>query len=212
MKKHVVTLLILMVISLPGLLNAQSACVTDAQSGNQTVLVISGGQQLTQLQADCALELVDYMAAAVRGVDLIQVDEPMRQIWRMYLANLYPRLPQEDRSFLANAPTMFYNVNVMWPQLTPAAQNIYRQTWGPALQPMLQFIQPVVTAARQQQAWQVANAGNNGTSYRSTGSQAADPVTELNRQAQIADSLAVHNYKMNIYTTDLMHSMNQMSH
>ncbi len=212
MKKHAVTLLILMVISLPGLLNAQSACVTDAQSGNQTVLVISGGQQLTQLQADCALELVDYMAAAVRGVDLIQVDEPMRQIWRMYLANLYSRLPQEDRTFLANAPTMFYNVNVMWPQLTPAAQNIYRQTWGPALQPMLQFIQPVVTAARQQQAWQVANAGNNGTSYRSTGSQAADPVTELNRQAQIADSLAVHNYKMNIYTTDLMHSMNQMSH
>jgi len=201
-----------MVISLPGLLNAQSACVTDAQSGNQTVLVISGGQQLTQLQADCALELVDYMAAAVRGVDLIQVDEPMRQIWRMYLANLYSRLPQEDRTFLANAPTMFYNVNVMWPQLTPAAQNTYRQTWGPALQPMLQFIQPVVTAARQQQAWQVANAGNNGTSYRSTGSQAADPVTELNRQAQIADSLAVHNYKMNIYTTDLMHSMNQMSH
>lgn len=212
MKKHAVTLLILMVISLPGLLNAQSACVTDAQSGNQTVLVISGGQQLTQLQADCALELVDYMAAAVRGVDLIQVDEPMRQIWRMYLANLYSRLPQEDRTFLANAPTMFYNVNVMWPQLTPAAQNIYRQTWGPALQPMLQFIQPVVTAARQQQAWQVANSGNNGTSYRSTGSQAADPVTELNRQAQIADSLAVHNYKMNIYTTDLMHSMNQMSH
>ena len=212
MKKHAVTLLILMVISLPGLLNAQSARVTDAQSGNQTVLVISGGQQLTQLQADCALELVDYMAAAVRGVDLIQVDEPMRQIWRMYLANLYSRLPQEDRTFLANAPTMFYNVNVMWPQLTPAAQNTYRQTWGPALQPMLQFIQPVVTAARQQQAWQVANAGNNGTSYRSTGSQAADPVTELNRQAQIADSLAVHNYKMNIYTTDLMHSMNQMSH
>src|SRR5258706_1267468 len=105
MKKHAVTLLILMVISLPGLLNAQSACVTDAQSGNQTVLVISGGQQLTQLQADCALELVDYMAAAGKGGDLIQVDEPMRQILRMDLAHLYSMVPQEGRTFLTNTPT-----------------------------------------------------------------------------------------------------------
>src|SRR5882762_4156600 len=157
MKKHAISLLILTIVSLPGLLYAQSACVMDAQSGNQTVLVISGGQQLTQLQADCALELVDFMAAAVRGVDLIQVNEPMRQIWRMYLANRYPMLPPEDRDFLAKAPAMFYNVNVMWPQLTPGAQNVYRQAWGTALQPMLQFIQPVVTAARQQQSWQMAN-------------------------------------------------------
>src|SRR5262249_21027766 len=136
MKKHAVTLLILSVVSLSGLVSAQSACVTDAQTGNQTVLAISGGQPLTQMQADCALELIDFMAAATRGVDLIQVDEPMRQVWRAYLVNLYPSLPQQDRTFLANAPTMFYNVNVTWPQLTPAAQNQWRQAWAAVLPPI----------------------------------------------------------------------------
>ena len=85
MKNFGVIVLILSVASFPGLLNAQSACVADAQTGNQTVLAISGGQQLTQIQADCALELIDFMAAVTRGVDLIQVDEPMRQMWRAYL-------------------------------------------------------------------------------------------------------------------------------
>lgn len=207
MKKHAVTFLILTVVSLPGLLSAQSACVMDAQSGNQTVLVISGGQPLTQMQADCALELIDFMAAAARGVDLIQVDEPMRQIWRTYLVNPYPRLPQEGRTFLANAPMMFYNVNVTWPQLTPAAQNKYRQAWAAVLPPVLEFIQPVVAAARQQQSLQVAPG--TGAGYGSAASQPSDPVADYQREQAIKNSLAVHN---SIITTNTLNLMNSYSH
>ena len=218
MKKYAISLVILTVVALPGLLSAESACFMDAQTGNQNVLIVSGGQALTQIQADCALELIDFMAAAVRGVDLIQVDDPMRQIWRTYLVNLYPRLPAGDREFLANAPSVFYNVNVMWPQLTPAGQNSCRQAWGAAMPQVLQFIQPVVTAARQQQSWQTANSAGYGTSYGaghgsnygSGASQTADPAAEYRRQQQMANSLAVHNYQMSINTIDLMHSMNQM--
>jgi len=209
MKKHAVTLLILSVVSLPGLLNAQSACVMDAQTGNRSVLVTSGGQRLTQMQADCALELIDFMAAAARGVDLIQVDEPMRQNWRAYLVNLYPRLPQQDRTFLANAPMMFYNVNVTWPRLTPAAQNKYRQSWAAVLPPVLEFIQPVVAATRQQESLQVAGA--QGTAgYGSAASQPSDPAADYRRQQAISNSLAVHNSIMTNNTINLMNSFSHM--
>jgi hypothetical protein len=208
MKKHAITLVILAMISLPGLLNAQSACVTDAQTGNQTILAFSRGQQLTQMQADCSLELISFMAAATRGADMIQVDEPMRQIWRTYLTNLYPRLPQDDRTFLANAPMMFYNVNVAWPKLTPAVRNQTRKAWAAVLPPVLEFIQPVV-AARQQQSWQVAQ--NPGASYGSAPSQSSDPVGDYNRQQQISNSLATHNSIMTFNTLNLMNSYNHMS-
>ncbi|HXJ89009.1 MAG TPA: hypothetical protein VMS18_19485 [Candidatus Binatia bacterium] len=210
MKKHAVTLLILSVVFIPGLLSAQSACVMDAQTGNRKVLVTSGGQRLTQMQADCALELIDFMAAAARGVDLIQVDEPMRQIWRGYLVNVYPKLPQEDRTFLANAPMMFYNVNVTWPRLTPAAQNKYRQSWAAVLPPVLEFIQPVVAATRQQESLQVAGGQGPGSSYGSVASQPSDPAADYRRQQAISNSLAVHNSIMTNNTINLMNSFSHM--
>ena len=208
MEKHAVTLLILSVVSFPGLLSAQSACVMDAQTGNQTVLAISGGQQLTQIQADCALELIDFMAAVTRGVDLIQVDEPMRQMWRTYLVNLYPGIPQQGRAFLANAPMMFYNVNVAWPQLAPAAQNQYRRAWATVLPPVLEFVQPVVAATRQQESLQVAQGA--GANYGSAASQPTDPVADYRRQQAISNSLQVHNSIMTNNTLNLMNSFNHM--
>ena len=211
MKKHAVTLLILAVVSLPGLANADSACVTDAKTGNRTVLAVSGGRRLTQMQADCALELIDFMAAAARGVDLIQVDEPMRQIWRMYLANVYPKLPDGDRTFLAKAPLMFYNVNVTWPRLTPAAQNQYRRAWATVLPPVLEFIQPVVAAARPLSSSQMAHGQGAGTRSGSAASASADPVGDYRHQQAISSSLATHNSIMTMNTINLMSSYNHMS-
>jgi len=180
----------------------------DAQTGNQTVLAISGGQQLTQIQADCALELIDFMAAVTRGVDLIQVDEPMRQMWRAYLVDLYPRIPQQGRAFLANAPMMFYDVNVAWPQLAPAAQNQYRRAWAAVLPPVLEFVQPVVAATRQQESLQVAQGA--GANYGSAASQPTDPVADYRRQQAISNSLQVHNSIMTNNTLNLMNSFNHM--
>ena len=210
MKKYGITLLILSVVSFPGLLSAQSACVMDAQTGNRTVLAVSGGQQLTQMQADCALELIDFMAAATRGVDLIKVDEPMRQMWRMYLVNLYPGIPQQGRAFLANAPMMFYKVNVSWPQLTPAVQNQYRRAWAAVLPPVLDFIQPVVAATRQQESMQVAGAQAPAASYGSAASQPSDPVADYRRQQAISNSLTTFNNNMTNNTINLMNSMSHM--
>jgi len=213
MKNRAIPILMVTIVSMAGVLNAQnSACVADSQSPTTAVLAVAGSQKLTQQQADCSIELIDFMAAAVKGVDLLQVDEPMRQIWRGYLAQRYAMLPPAQRTWLANTPALFANVNMTWPRLTPAAQNTYRQAWAAALPATLQFVEPVRLAARQQeQAWQMANGQNGaigyGGSYGMAAPQASDPVAEYNRQQQISNSLAVHNYKMSIYTTDLMHAM-----
>jgi len=212
MKNRAASVLILAMVLGPRLLSAQnSACAAESQVRTTPVLAVLGAQKLTQQQADCSIELIDFMAAAVRGVDLLQVDEPMRQVWRAYLAQRYAMLPDAQRTWLASTPALFANLTTSWPQLTPAVQNQYRQAWSAALPPVLQFVEPVRVAARQQeQAWQTANAQNSGMSQGGMNygqPQATDPVANYDRQQQINNSLAVHNYKMSIYTTDLMHAM-----
>jgi hypothetical protein len=212
MKNRAASILVLAMVLVPGLLSAQnSACAAESQVRTTPVLAVFGAQKLTQQQADCSIELIDFMAAAVRGVDLLQVDEPMRQVWRAYLAQRYAMLPDAQRTWLASTPALFANLTTSWPQLTPAVQNQYRQAWSAALPPVLQFVEPVRVAARQQeQAWQTANAQNSGMSHGGMNygqPQANDPVANYDRQQQINNSLAVHNYKMSIYTTDLMHAM-----
>src|SRR5215475_6233115 len=112
MKKHVISLLLMMsMISLPGLLNAQTnGCATGY--GSQIVLAVDRGQTLTQLQADCMLDLIDFMASVVQGGDYLQVNEPVRQIWRAYIANSYPMLQPVDRNWLINSPAIYANWSV----------------------------------------------------------------------------------------------------
>jgi hypothetical protein len=105
---------------------------------------------------------------------------------------------------------MFYNVNVAWPQLTPAAQNQYRRAWAAVLPPVLEFVQPVVAAARQQESLQVAGAQGPAASYGSVASQPSDPVSDYRRQQEISNSLAVHNSIMTNNTLNLMNSFSHM--
>ena len=60
-------------------------------------LIAMGPPPLTQYAADCALDVIDFMAAVVRGVDLIDVTPTMREAWRSHLAVYYPMLASVDR-------------------------------------------------------------------------------------------------------------------
>jgi len=99
-------------------------------------------------------------------------------------------------------------VNVAWPQLAPAAQNQYRRAWAAVLPPVLEFVQPVVAATRQQESLQVAQGA--GANYGSAASQPTDPVADYRRQQAISNSLQVHNSIMTNNTLNLMNSFNHM--
>src|SRR5437763_14038007 len=97
------------------------------------------------------------MAAGVRGVALIDVTEEMRQIWRNYLAQYYPMLAPADRFWFANAPATLAQINATWPQMPLAAREMWRQNWAVSLPGVLQFIEPVLQTARQQQVWHLSH-------------------------------------------------------
>src|SRR5690349_5661396 len=116
-----------------------------------------GPPPLVQYAADCALGVIDFMAAVVRGVDLIEVTEQMRQLWRNYLAQYYPMLAPADRLWFANAPATLAQIYANWPQMAPYTRELWRQTWSVSLPPVLQFIEPVLQAARQQEVWHLSH-------------------------------------------------------
>jgi hypothetical protein len=107
-------------------------------------IINPGPPPLSQQAAERAIDLIDFMAAAVRGVDLIDVTPDVRQRWVTYLATYYPMLQPMDRFWFANADTTYANVQANWPQLPPEQQQMYRQAWGPSLGAVLQFIAPVL--------------------------------------------------------------------
>src|SRR5262249_53182419 len=136
---------------------------------NPNDLISVGPPPLTVMAADCALDLIDFMAAVVRGVDLIDVTEPMREIWRNYLYNYYPMLMPPDRFWFANAPATLSQINMMWPQLAPMQREMWRQTWAMSLPATLQFLEPVLQAAHQQEVWHLSHI---------TGPQAPAPAAQ----------------------------------
>jgi hypothetical protein len=166
-----------------------------------------GPPVLTQNAADCALGVIDFMAAVVRGVDLIDVTEEMRQIWRNYLASYYPMLAPADRYWFANAPATLANTNAMWPQMSPMIRETWRQTWAASLPAILQFIEPVVYAAQQQQVGHLTHLTDNPQNAAPPVTEVADPAAAVNREQQNAIGLARFNTNMTMLTTNLMRAM-----
>jgi len=166
-----------------------------------------GPPPLTQYAADCALDVIDFMAAVVRGVDLIDVTEKMRQIWRNYLAQYYPMLAPADRVWFANAPATLAQINANWPQMPAYAQEMWRQTWAASLPAILQFIEPVLQAAQEQEAISAVSQlyQQSSTVANPAPGQVVDSAEAVQRQ--VADNLAAFNNRMSYLTTNMMHAM-----
>jgi hypothetical protein len=175
-------------------------------SSNDQVLSY-GPPVLTQGAADCALDFIDFMAAVVRGVDLIDVTEEMRQIWRNYLTNYYPMLAPADRSWFANAPAALAYLNAMWPQMPLEVREMWRQQWAVSLPGMLQFIEPVMRTAQQQQVWHLSHLTENVQNAAPAAPRIADAAAEVRQQQQLADNLAAFNNRMSYLNTNLMRAM-----
>ena len=83
------------------------------------------------------------------GIDLIEVTEETRQIWRNYLAvNITKLAPADQYEYGPLACSTLNNVTAM----SPLMRETYRRTWSSSLLPILQFLEPVLRAARQLRA------------------------------------------------------------
>ena len=179
-------------------------------------LIAVGPPPLTQDAADCALDVIDFMAAVVRGVDLIDVTPTMREAWRSYLAVYYPMLAPVDRYWYASAPYTLGNIQASWPQLPEPMREMYRQSWALTMPGMLQFIDPVLRASHQEAAPQsVANLVNtvvNEQQRQASATRPADP--ELQAQQELfnhhvnAVTLGTWSNVATANTINLMHAIN----
>jgi len=107
------------------------------------------GLGMTREMADCSLDLIKFKTAVVMGIDLIDVTEETRQIWRNYLAVNLTKLPPADQyEYGPLACSTLNNVTAM----SPSMRENYRQTWSSSLLPVLQFVEPVLRAAPQLRA------------------------------------------------------------
>jgi hypothetical protein len=94
------------------------------------------GLGMTREMADCGLDLIKFKAALVMGIDLIEVTEETRQIWRNYLTvNLSKLAPSDQYEYGPLACSTLKNVTAM----SPLMRENYRRTWSSSLLPVLQF-------------------------------------------------------------------------
>ena len=113
-------------------------------------ILAEGPPPLTEDAADAALDAIDFIAAAVRGIDTIDVTPTMRTLWRQHIANCFAYLPPWNRAWFTNAPLLMVMFRTQWPYLHPAQQTMLRQSWMAELPAMLQMLEPVLQQSGEQ--------------------------------------------------------------
>src|SRR5262245_50592214 len=114
----------------------------------QQIILAQGMFPLTQESADAALDAIDFMAAAVRGYDAIDVTDIVRPIWRAHLAYWYPQLPPLAQQWYANAPQILASIRAQWPLLDSWQRGAVLQQWAMVLPQMLWMVDPVLAEAQ----------------------------------------------------------------
>lgn len=174
------------------------------------IILSQGPPPLTQDAADAALDAIDFIAAAVRGYDAIDVTEVVRPIWRMHLAYYYPQLPPPTRMWYANAPQMLSALSTMWPLMTPLQRQPYLQQWTAELPYMLWMVDPVLAQAQaiemqEAQRTQLDAMRQQAARWQPSGNdQELQAIDALNQHAQMTASLQNYSTAMANSTIDLM--------
>ena len=125
-------------------------------------VIAVGPPVLTRPAADCALDVIAFMASQVKGVKRMDIDPAMREKWRAYLAASYPSLSPSDQVWFASAPDTMTALHADWPHLPWLSRLQVRQRWAAAMPAILHFMAPVVlssqfAASRQSLAWQLGD-------------------------------------------------------
>jgi len=176
------------------------------------IILAQGLVPLTQDAADAALDAIDFIAAAVRGYDAIDVTNIVRPIWRQHLAYWYPQLPPVTQQWYANAPQMLAWIRAQWPLLDQWHRSALLQQWAMELPQMLWMVDPVLAEAQAVEMQQAQRAQlDDMRQHASRGRPATDDasaraINELNRRADMAVDLQNFSTRMTAITINRMRS------
>jgi hypothetical protein len=172
----------------------------------QDTILAYGPPPLTQQAADAALDTIDFIAAAVRGYDAIDVTLIVRPIWRNHLAYYYNGLPFEMRQWYAGTPTQLAAINANWPLLNPIQRGMILQQWAAELPAMLWMLDPVLAEAQNLELQEHTRARIAATRQQAAPAYNASDaaINQLNNQAASATRLATFNVNMTANTINLM--------
>ena len=180
----------------------------------QEMILTEGPPPLTQRAADAALDAIDFIAAAVRGYDAVEVTSIVRPIWRAHLVYWYPHLPQETREWYANAPQMLACMRAQWPLLDPWRRAATLQQWSMELPQMLWMLDPVLAEAQAVEMQQSHRAQLEDLRQEASRGQPAttdieaQAIDELARRSQMTTRLQSYSTQMAYSTIDLMRAFN----
>lgn len=107
-------------------------------------VIAEGPPPLTRQAAEASIDLIDFMAAVVRGIDEIDVTPDVRKRWVSHLTTYYSMLTPMDRFWFASADTTLANLQASWDQSPPQQQEMARQAWAQPVAAVLQFASPVI--------------------------------------------------------------------
>lgn len=181
----------------------------------QDFVLAAGPPPLTVRAADAALDAIDFIAAAVRGYDAIEVTDIVRPMWRAHLAYWYPQLPPLVRHWYADAPRMLMSIHAQWPALDPWQRSALVLQWSTTLPQLLWMVDPVLSAAQaiemqQGHRSQLDDLRQLASSGRpSDADSEVEAVAELNRRSQATQSLTSFSTTMANSTISLMHALNR---
>ncbi len=111
-----------------------------------------GPPPLSVEAADAALDEIDFIAAAVRGVDTIDATGIVKRLWRDHLKLWYPQLPPPTREWYVGAPGRLVWLRTQYPLMPPPQRAMLLQQWAAQLPYMLGMLEPVLAQAQAQQA------------------------------------------------------------
>jgi hypothetical protein len=180
----------------------------------QQAILAYGPPPLTVDAADAGLDMIDFIAAAVRGVDLIDVTDLVRPLWRTQLAYWYPSLPPMTREWYARAPMMLATLRAQWPLLPPAQRAAMVQQWSFELPQMLWLLDPVLAQAQaaemsQQTAANLASVREHASQGRpATTDPEVAAIESLQNKAITNQLLINHSNIMTNATIGLMRAFN----
>jgi hypothetical protein len=175
------------------------------QGGHMRQLILAKGPpDLTREAADAALDAIDFIAAAVRGYDAIEVTHAVRSLWRTHLANWYPSLPLVTRTWYATAPLRLATIEAQWQMLDPMQRGLLLQQWSMDLPHMLMMLDPVLEQAQDMETQD--NVRAQIAAVRQQASQREQTSADYDWQVR---SLQAHSNRMTDLTTGLIRAMSR---
>jgi hypothetical protein len=172
------------------------------------VVLAQGFFPLTQDAADAALDAIDFIAAAVRGYDAIDVTDVVRPLWRTHLATWYPMLPPLAQHWYANAQQTVASIRAQRPLLNPMQRQAVLQMWANDLPYMLWMVEPVLAQAQALDMQEDQRSQLDDLRAAARPRTDAEAINELN--AGMNNAVRLQNYATGM-TANTLNLMNAMS-